>query len=76
MKMALKSKKVIALSIAGSALISTAMLSFAGPSGDQTGRYRALEKMLDSVELTEQQEVETRRILDALPNCSSTFRSS
>jgi Spy/CpxP family protein refolding chaperone len=67
MKITLKSKKAMALSIAGTVLVSTAMLSFAGPSGDQNGRYRALEKMLDSVELTEQQEVETQRILDALP---------
>lgn len=67
MKKALKSKHVIAMTLVGTVLVSAAAISHAGPFGGHHNHHNPLEKMLDSVDLTDQQETEAQRILDALP---------
>lgn len=67
MRNTLKSKKVMSMALVGTVLVSAAAVSYAGPFGDRHVPHNPLEKMLDSVDLTEQQETQAQRILDALP---------
>lgn len=64
MRNTLKSKKVVSMALVGTVLVSVAAMSYAGPFGDRHYRHNPLEKMLDSIDLTEQQETQTQRILD------------